>query len=219
MAQLKARRIKKTYLALVQGSVTRGGRTDRGAHRPRPEAPHADGGRRPTVGRRDRLPGARALRRLDAARARPGDRPDAPDPRPSRRHRPSRRRRPGLRHRDSRGADPRVSDRLFLHAWRLELDAPSDGHLIRATAPLPAELETVLDVCAPRRRPMTDGTRDLPLEEPADISATRDDPMASSTAHRGRCSSSSRGRRGGQGHDHRRDPPPRTGDRPSATTW
>ena len=35
-------------------------------------------------------------------------------------------------------------DRLFLHAWRLELAAPSDGHLIRATAPLPDELETVL---------------------------------------------------------------------------
>ncbi|HLZ09736.1 MAG TPA: RluA family pseudouridine synthase [Chloroflexota bacterium] len=35
-------------------------------------------------------------------------------------------------------------DRLFLHAWRLELAAPSDGHLIRATAPLPPELERVL---------------------------------------------------------------------------
>jgi 23S rRNA pseudouridine1911/1915/1917 synthase len=35
--------------------------------------------------------------------------------------------------------------RLFLHAWRLELAAPGDGHLIRATAPLPPELESVLD--------------------------------------------------------------------------
>ncbi len=34
--------------------------------------------------------------------------------------------------------------RLFLHAWRLQLAAPADGHLIRATAPLPAELESVL---------------------------------------------------------------------------
>ena len=34
--------------------------------------------------------------------------------------------------------------RLFLHAWRLELASPSDGHLIRATAPLPDELEAVL---------------------------------------------------------------------------
>jgi len=35
--------------------------------------------------------------------------------------------------------------RLFLHAWRLELAAPGDGHLIRATAPLPPALESVLD--------------------------------------------------------------------------
>jgi 23S rRNA pseudouridine1911/1915/1917 synthase len=35
--------------------------------------------------------------------------------------------------------------RLFLHAWRLELASPSDGHLIRAEAPLPVELEAVLD--------------------------------------------------------------------------
>jgi 23S rRNA pseudouridine1911/1915/1917 synthase len=34
--------------------------------------------------------------------------------------------------------------RLFLHAWRLELTSPSTGQLIRATAPLPAELERVL---------------------------------------------------------------------------
>ena len=39
---------------------------------------------------------------------------------------------------------PEGLDRLFLHAWRLELAAPSDGHLIRATAPLPDELESVL---------------------------------------------------------------------------
>jgi 23S rRNA pseudouridine1911/1915/1917 synthase len=35
--------------------------------------------------------------------------------------------------------------RVFLHAWRLELTAPSDGHLIRATAPLPPELDRVLE--------------------------------------------------------------------------
>jgi 23S rRNA pseudouridine955/2504/2580 synthase len=40
---------------------------------------------------------------------------------------------------------PEGLDRLFLHAWRLELAAPGDGHLIRATAPLPGELEAVLD--------------------------------------------------------------------------
>jgi 23S rRNA-/tRNA-specific pseudouridylate synthase len=36
-------------------------------------------------------------------------------------------------------------DRLFLHAWRLELASPGDGHLIRATSELPAELERVLE--------------------------------------------------------------------------
>jgi 23S rRNA pseudouridine1911/1915/1917 synthase len=35
--------------------------------------------------------------------------------------------------------------RLFLHAWRLELTSPSTGALIRAEAPLPDELEAVLD--------------------------------------------------------------------------
>jgi 23S rRNA pseudouridine1911/1915/1917 synthase len=35
--------------------------------------------------------------------------------------------------------------RMFLHAWRLELASPSDGHLIRAEAPLPADLEAALD--------------------------------------------------------------------------
>ncbi len=34
--------------------------------------------------------------------------------------------------------------RMFLHAWRLELASPSGSGLIRAEAPLPAELETVL---------------------------------------------------------------------------
>jgi 23S rRNA pseudouridine1911/1915/1917 synthase len=35
--------------------------------------------------------------------------------------------------------------RLFLHAWRLELTSPSSGRLIRAEAPLPPALETVLE--------------------------------------------------------------------------
>jgi 23S rRNA pseudouridine1911/1915/1917 synthase len=34
--------------------------------------------------------------------------------------------------------------RLFLHSGRIELQSPADGHLIRATAPLPDELEAVL---------------------------------------------------------------------------
>ncbi len=35
-------------------------------------------------------------------------------------------------------------ERLFLHAWRLELTSPSSGRLIRAEAPLPAALDSVL---------------------------------------------------------------------------
>jgi 23S rRNA-/tRNA-specific pseudouridylate synthase len=35
--------------------------------------------------------------------------------------------------------------RLFLHAWRLELASPGSGELIRAVAPLPDELESVLE--------------------------------------------------------------------------
>jgi 23S rRNA pseudouridine1911/1915/1917 synthase len=34
--------------------------------------------------------------------------------------------------------------RLFLHSWRIELLSPSDGRVIKAEAPLPAELESVL---------------------------------------------------------------------------
>jgi 23S rRNA pseudouridine1911/1915/1917 synthase len=36
-------------------------------------------------------------------------------------------------------------DRLFLHSWRIELHSPADGHVIRAEAPLPLELEEVLE--------------------------------------------------------------------------
>ncbi len=37
--------------------------------------------------------------------------------------------------------------RLFLHAWRLEFTSPSSGRLLRLTAELPAELEAVLATC------------------------------------------------------------------------
>ena len=40
--------------------------------------------------------------------------------------------------------------RLFLHAWRLELVSPSSGHLVRAEAPLPDELERVLEALRAR---------------------------------------------------------------------
>lgn len=40
---------------------------------------------------------------------------------------------------------PAGLERLFLHAWRIELTSPSSGRLIRAEAALPPELESVLD--------------------------------------------------------------------------
>ena len=40
---------------------------------------------------------------------------------------------------------PEGLTRLFLHSWRIELRAPSDGHLIKAEASLPPELETVVE--------------------------------------------------------------------------
>ena len=52
MAQLKARRVRKTYLALALGSVVGGGGPDRGPHRARSQGPQADGRRRRTAGRR-----------------------------------------------------------------------------------------------------------------------------------------------------------------------
>jgi 23S rRNA pseudouridine1911/1915/1917 synthase len=48
------------------------------------------------------------------------------------------------------GADPRLAarlglDRPFLHAWRLTLRHPSDGHVVDVTEPLPDDLEAVLE--------------------------------------------------------------------------
>jgi len=144
MSQLKARRVKKTYLALVGGApdATVGrieapiGRDPN--HRTR-MAVVADG-RPATTGYRvrERFSGWTLLE-LDLVTGRThqirvhlaaighavaGDRVYAT------------------------GATRRGPDgltRLFLHAWRLELAAPSDGHLIRLAAPLPPELEAVLE--------------------------------------------------------------------------
>ncbi|HET7677218.1 MAG TPA: RluA family pseudouridine synthase [Candidatus Limnocylindrales bacterium] len=144
MAQLKARRVKKTYLALVAGAVaaTVGrieapiGRDPR--HRTR-MAVVPDG--RPGVTGyrvRERLDGWTLLE-LDLVTGRTHQirvhlasigHPVAGDPV------------------YATGAARRGPDgmgRLFLHAWRLELASPSGGALIRATAPLPAELERVLE--------------------------------------------------------------------------
>lgn len=144
MAQLKARRIKKTYMALVHGSV--------GAAVGRIEAPIGrdprhrtrmgvvPDGRPATTGYRvaERF-AAWTLLELDLVTGRThqirvhleaighpvaGDRVYGTGT-------------------SSRGPDG--LERLFLHAWRLELTSPSTGELIRATAPLPPELEQVLE--------------------------------------------------------------------------
>jgi 23S rRNA pseudouridine1911/1915/1917 synthase len=144
MAQLKARRIKKTYQALVQGSVAAAvgrieapiGRDPK--HRTR-MAVVPDG--RPSVTGyrvRERFTDWTLLD-LDLVTGRTHQirvhldaigHPVAGDP---------------VYGTGTSRRGPAGLDRLFLHAWRLELTSPSDGHLIRATAPLPPELDAVLD--------------------------------------------------------------------------
>ncbi|MBA2374480.1 MAG: RluA family pseudouridine synthase [Chloroflexi bacterium] len=144
MAQLKARRIKKTYLALVQGSVTAAvgrieapiGRDQK--HRTR-MAVVADG-RPSTTGYRVRERfAAWTLLELDLITGRTHQirvhldaigHPVAGDP---------------VYGTGTSRRGPDGLERLFLHAWRLELAGPGDGHLIRATAELPPQLGSVLD--------------------------------------------------------------------------
>jgi 23S rRNA pseudouridine1911/1915/1917 synthase len=144
MAQLKARRVKKTYRALVQGSVAAAvgrieapiGRDPR--HRTRMAV--VNDGRPATTGYRvvERFPGWTLLE-LDLVTGRTHQirvhldaigHPVAGD---------------RLYGTGTSSRGPEGLDRLFLHAARLELTSPSTGSLIRATAPLPAELEAVLD--------------------------------------------------------------------------
>jgi 23S rRNA pseudouridine1911/1915/1917 synthase len=150
MAQLKARRVKKTYLALVLGEVTAEvgrieapiGRDPK--HRTR-MAVVADG-RASTTGYRvrERFVGWTLLE-LDLVTGRTHQirvhleaigHPIAGDPvygtGTSRR---------GPQARDGAA----LLHRLFLHAWRLQLTSPTTGELIRAEAPLPPELERVVD--------------------------------------------------------------------------
>jgi 23S rRNA pseudouridine1911/1915/1917 synthase len=144
MAQLKARRIRKTYLALVAGNVSAAvgrieapiGRDPK--HRTR-MAVVPDG--RPSVTGyrvRERFSGWTLLE-LDLVTGRTHQirvhldaigHPVAGDP---------------VYGSGTSRRGPDGLGRLFLHAWRLELAAPGDGHLIRATAPLPDDLETVVD--------------------------------------------------------------------------
>ena len=153
MAQLKARRVKKTYQALVHGEVAAAvGRIEAPIGRDpkhRTRMGIVADGRAATTGYRVR----ERFSRLDAAGAGPRHRPDAPDPRPPRCDRPPDRGRPACTARGPHGRGRRAGgglDRMFLHSWRLELTSPSTGDLIRAEAPLPDELERVARR-APRR--------------------------------------------------------------------
>ena len=143
MAQLKARRVRKTYLALVAGNVAAAvGRIEAPIGRDpkhRTRMAVVPDGRASTTGYRVRERFPRwTLLELDLVTGRTHQirvhldaigHPVAGDP---------------LYGTGTSRRGPDGLDRLFLHAWRLELAAPSDGHLIRATAPLPDELEGVL---------------------------------------------------------------------------
>lgn len=144
MAQLEARRVKKTYLALVHGSVSAAvGRIEAPIGRDpkhRTRMAVVPDGRPSTTGYRVRERFAEwTLLELDLVTGRThqirvhldaighavaGDRVYGT----------------GTSRRGPEGLS-----RLFLHAWRLELTSPSTGELIRAEAPLPSELESVLD--------------------------------------------------------------------------
>lgn len=143
MGQLKARGIKKTYLGLVQGAVAA---TTGRIEAPIGRDPHhrtrmavTNDGRPAATGYRvrERLPGWTLLE-LDLITGRTHqirvhlaaiDHPLAGDP---------------LYGTGTSRRGPAGLGRLFLHSWRIELQSPSDGHLIRAEAPLPDELESVM---------------------------------------------------------------------------
>ena len=144
MAQLKARRIRKTYQALVVGSVAAAvGRIEAPIGRDpkhRTRMAVVPDGRASVTGYRvrERFVGWTLLE-LDLVTGRTHQirvhldaigHPVAGDP---------------VYGTGTSRRGPDGLDRLFLHAWRLELAAAGDGHLIRATAPLPGELEAILD--------------------------------------------------------------------------
>jgi 23S rRNA pseudouridine1911/1915/1917 synthase len=144
MAQLKARRVKKTYLALVQGGVQAAvgrieapiGRDPKNRMR---MAVTPDG--RPSVTGyrvRERFAGWTLLE-LDLVTGRTHQirvhlaalgHPVAGDP---------------VYGTGTARRGPDGLGRLFLHAWRLVFAAPATGDLVRLEAPLPAELERVLE--------------------------------------------------------------------------
>jgi 23S rRNA pseudouridine1911/1915/1917 synthase len=144
MAQLKARRVHKTYLALVQGSVSATvGRIEAPVGRDpkdRKRMAVVPDGRPAVTGYRvrERFP-AWTLLELDLVTGRTHQirvhcaalgHPVAGDP---------------VYGTGTARRGPDGLGRLFLHAWRLELVSPASARLVRAEAPLPADLEAVLD--------------------------------------------------------------------------
>ena len=142
--QLKARRIRKTYLALVVGAVAAAqGRIEAPIGRDpgrRTRMAVTPDGRQSTTGYRvrERFSGWTLLE-LDLVTGRTHQirvhleaigHPVAGDP---------------VYGTGTSRRGPDGLERLFLHAWRLELTSPSTGALIRAEAPLPDALEGVLD--------------------------------------------------------------------------
>lgn len=154
MAQLKARRVKKTYLALVQGAVAAAagrieapiGRDPRNRQR---MAVVPDG--RPSVTGyrvRERLPGWTLLE-VDLVTGRTHQirvhlaalgHPVAGDT---------------VYGTGTARRGPEGLERLFLHAWRLVFATPATGDLVRLEAPVPPELEAVLAA-------LRDAAADLP---------------------------------------------------------
>jgi len=120
----------------------------RAASRRRWAAPlgaYEDGGGVRGPGGRDRVQSAGILRLLDAAGGPPGDRPDAPDPGPSRPHPPTR-----WWATPSTASPPTLLARQlglkrpFLHSHRLQFVHPVTGAEIDIVDPLPPDLATVL---------------------------------------------------------------------------
>ena len=144
MAQMKGRRIRKTYLALVQGSVSAAvGRIEAPIGRDpkdRKRMAVVTDGRKAVTGYRvrERFAGWTLLE-LDLVTGRTHQirvhltalgHPVAGDP---------------VYGTGTSRRGPDGLERLFLHAWRLELVSPSSAKLVRAEAPLPPALESVLE--------------------------------------------------------------------------
>ena len=144
MAQLKARRVRKTYLALAQGSVAASvGRIEAPIGRDpkdRKRMAVVPDGRASTTGYRVRERFRDwTLLELDLVTGRTHQirvhlaalgHPVAGDP---------------VYGTGTSRKGPDGLERLFLHAWRLELVSPTSAKLVRVEAPLPATLEGVLE--------------------------------------------------------------------------